>query len=648
MIRAGATMKHTALWLGGLSTLLWGACASAPPVTSQGLALKRVVIYRNGVAYFEREGRVTSNKVSFKVRRDEVGDFLASFAVMEKEGGSVRAASFPMHRDEPAPPPPEGDKSPAPDPKRKLETVVMELDGNEHDLAVGYIAEAPVWRPSYRLVLQKDKVHLQVWGIVQNLSGEDWKDARLTVVADAPLALQTGLENAVIPSRPVLADGNEVIMVVPQSETSMAAPPPPPAPVAAAPAPIGGEMDEEETTIDLGSLKAERKAGGKKMAAKPAAPSPSRALANKDKEVGRRYARGVGGLERPAMAPSRTRNLAALAAVAVTGGATRYDLPNPVTVPDGNATMLLLLDKEVPGESSFLFAPDPGVPESAAHPFRVARFTNATGGLLERGPLAFFGDGGFLGQGVIESLPDAASATVPFALEQSLAIERRVDYIQEGSRLYMIDGGQLTIQRQVGPRTHYKIRNGAKDARKLWLKHPRQAGSKLINPPKNTEDNLGTGSALVPKEIGSLATVELTLDERQGRQQQTDWLDDLAEEAVKGYLADAAANPASVAALKAAWAIRRDWKKLSDESARLRGEQEELERSTEETRDNLRAIEKNKAADDLRKTLTSRLAKASARLDQVSKRLIQADMQIKELELRFREAVKDLKISPTG
>jgi hypothetical protein len=633
-------MNRTALLFAGLSSLLCAACATAPPVTSEGLALKRVVIYRNGVAYFEREGRVSTNKVSFKVRRDEVGDFLASFAVMEKDGGTVRAASFPMHREEPAPPPPEGDKpapAPAPDPKRKLETVVMELDGNEHDLAVGYIAEAPVWRPSYRLVLQKDKVRLQVWGIVQNLSGEDWKNARLTVVADAPLALQTGLENAVIPARPVLADGNEVIMVVPQSETSMAAPPPPPAPVAAAPR---MEMDEE-APVGIGGLSKaeERKAGGKKMAAKPAA----RAASAKEKAP--RLA--APAAPRP-MAPSRTRNLAALAAVAVTGGATRYDLPNPVTVPDGNATMLLLLDKEVPGESSFLFAPDPGVPESAAHPFRVARFTNTTGGLLERGPLAFFGEGGFLGQGVIESLPDAASATVPFALEQSLAIERRVDYIQEGSRLYMVDGGQLTIQRQVGPRTHYKIRNGAKDTRKLWLKHPRQAGSKLVNPPKHTEDNLGSGSALVPKEIAALATLELTLDERQGQQQQVDWLADLAEQAVKAYLSEPAAAPAQVAALKAAWAVRTDWKKLTDESARLRGEQEELERSTEETRDNLRAIEKNKAADDLRKTLTSRLAKASARLDQVSKRLIQADMQIKELELRFREAVKDLTISPTG
>ena len=56
--------------------------------------------------------------------------------------------------------------------------------------------------------------------------------------------------------------------------------------------------------------------------------------------------------------------------------------------------MVMLLDRPVPGEALSLFAPDGGVPESSSHPFRVARFTNKTGGLLERGPLAIFDGGG--------------------------------------------------------------------------------------------------------------------------------------------------------------------------------------------------------------------------------------------------------------
>jgi hypothetical protein len=640
-------MSNRALLVLGLASLLPASCATSPPVEVDGLALKRVVIYRNGVAYFEREGRVSGDKVSFRVRGDEVGDFLASFAVMEKGGSSVRAASFPLHREDDVEPPP-GDTDPkktaAPkDPKKRLETVVMELDGKEHELAVGYIAEAPVWRPSYRLVLEKDKVHLQVWGIVQNLSGEDWRNTRLTVVADAPLALQTQLETPVIPSRPILVEGNEVMAVVPQSETSLAEAPPPPPAQAAAPEVEGRLMEEIASSTPGGGRAMHNKAAAARPQKKESAKAGLKIMGARGDSALDLFGGDMGG-PRPAAAPSRPRNLAALAAVAVTGGATRYELPEPVTVPNGSATMLLLLDKEVPGESSFLFAPDPGVPESAAHPFRVARFTNQTGGLLERGPLAFFGEGGFLGQGVIDGLPSGASATVPFALEQSLAVERNTEYIQEGSTLYQIELSQLIVKRQVGPRTRYTIKSGNSRAAKLWLKHPRQAGSKLIGPPKDTEDNLGTASALVPFQLAPQATATLVLDERQGQQQSVDWLSPLAEEAVKGYLNAPDADKASAAALKTAFGLRNDWKKLTDEMSRLRGEQQELERSTEETRDNVKAIEKNKAADDLRKILTARLAKASARLDVVVKRLIEVDLQVKEVELRFREAIKEVHI----
>src|SRR5512138_1010141 len=82
-----------------IAALLCGTqigCVRGPDVSATGLGLKRVVIYRNGVGYFEREGRVTEDQVSFKVRNEKVGDFLATLAVIEQGGSSVRSASFPV------------------------------------------------------------------------------------------------------------------------------------------------------------------------------------------------------------------------------------------------------------------------------------------------------------------------------------------------------------------------------------------------------------------------------------------------------------------------------------------------------------------------------------------------------------------------
>lgn len=215
-------------------------CANTANVSSN-LPLERVVIYRNGIAYFERGGHVEDPEVRFKMKEGAVGDFLATLAVIEKGGSSVRAAAFPISSPEDIP---TCDPNPLalaprrrmvgeyyPEPRlracteyerRHIREVMLQLDGKSHDLQVGYITEAPVWRPSYRLVVEGNGVaSMQAWGIVQNLSGEDWKNVRLSLVAGAPLAFEATLGTPVTPTRPTVTDEGEVIAAVPRSETSL-------------------------------------------------------------------------------------------------------------------------------------------------------------------------------------------------------------------------------------------------------------------------------------------------------------------------------------------------------------------------------------------------------------------------------------------
>src|ERR1700690_2234109 len=112
-------------------------------------------------------GHVKAADVRFKMRDSEGGDFLATLAVMEQGGSSVKAAAFPLADDD-APQKPRDQMSE--DEKRGLKVVVLSLDGKKHDLRVGYVAESPVWKPSYRLVVQPaGEAGLQAGGIGQNL-----------------------------------------------------------------------------------------------------------------------------------------------------------------------------------------------------------------------------------------------------------------------------------------------------------------------------------------------------------------------------------------------------------------------------------------------------------------------------------------------
>lgn len=54
------------------------------------------------------------------------------------------------------------------------------------DLAIGYLAEAPVWRVSYRLVFQERAGRLQGWALVHNDTDEDWINVAVELVEGRP------------------------------------------------------------------------------------------------------------------------------------------------------------------------------------------------------------------------------------------------------------------------------------------------------------------------------------------------------------------------------------------------------------------------------------------------------------------------------
>jgi hypothetical protein len=612
-------------------------CVRQPIVTTDALPVKRVVVYRNGVAYFERSGHVEEGEVRFKMKRTELGDFLATLAVMETGGSSVRAAAFPLHvddenRDVKAP------REIGPDERKGLETVVLSLDGRAHDLQVGYVAESPVWKPSYRLVVHPNgDADLQAWGIVQNLSGEDWTNVKLSLIAGAPLAFEAQLGTAVIPPRPTVTDEGEVIAAVPRAETSLRQQVEPAEP----PATAENKADAIEAEASREPVK---KAGVRPRPARSAstadAPPPPPAAA----PTGLGGAAGYASMPAAAVAISPPRSLRSLAAVAVEGGATRYDLPLPVTIPDRSATMVMLLSRPVPGEALFLFAPDGGVPDSASHPFRVARFTNGAGGVLERGPIAVFEGGAFLGQGMVDPLPAGATATVPFALERGIAIDQDRKYDELGERIAKIENGELTVERDSVTQTKYRLRNGGDKAAKLLVKHPRIGGARLFAPPVGTEDNVGTGTALVPASVPAHATSDLVVDERSTLRRSTDWFSVVADNAMKAYLADLKADRDVAQRLAAAWVVRGDIAKRAEARAKLQQESNNLSAAAEETRRNLRAIEKNKTAEALRQRLTGRLAETATRLDDLNRKLVELDAKLSELKVQFKEAIRDIKV----
>jgi hypothetical protein len=627
-------------------------CDRGPAVVADGsLHLRRVVIYRNGVGYFERQGHVRGDHVEFRVRQSEVGDFLATLAVMERGGASVRSAAFPMP-DELIP----GHPLP-PDPRR---TVRLGLDGREHDLVVGYMVETPIWRPTYRLVFSPQGAQVQAWGIVQNLSGEDWNNVQLSLVAGSPVAFRSELAEAVVSPRPLVTDRGEVIDAVPRGETTLAQRPQTREELTAATVTTPTAAPPVAPTAQLAALGQAQQAagptGGVAMAetASPhAAPARAAHYPYAGHEHGEAYNVPATGSATPVpvtapeavAAPftSAPRSVASLAAVAEQGGLSRFDLPQPVNIPNHSATMVMISARDVPGAPIYLFAPDPGVADSAGHPFRVARFENRTGALLERGPIAFFEAGAFLGQGMLDPLPDGATAMVPFALERGVSVTSSSTQTVEGARLLSAVRENLTIERYNATNITFTARNGQDRAARIMARVALGAGTTLYQPPRGTEQ--ANDAALVPIEVPARGQATVTVQTRVPFTLPTNWYDTQAVSAVEDYLRAGHPDAGVAQMMRDVLALQNTIAGLAADRASQDQQRHDLMVNTDETRQNLLAIEHSPSAGDLRARLTRRLADNATRIDLLTRRIVELEATMSEQRVRLSEATRGVNLS---
>jgi len=161
-----------------LVALLSGCLHSHSYVAGDGTALGRVVVYRNGVAFYERHATVVDGKLAVHVPRERVDDFLKSLTVVDPTTRKPLSVSIPRQESD----------------GNNLTMTIETADRSRADVLLTYVTEAPAWKPSYRVVVGSGgKVMLEGWAIVDNMSGEDWKDVRVGVGASSALAFRYDL-----------------------------------------------------------------------------------------------------------------------------------------------------------------------------------------------------------------------------------------------------------------------------------------------------------------------------------------------------------------------------------------------------------------------------------------------------------------------
>lgn len=709
------------------------------------LTLRSVVLYRNGVGYFERRGAVDGSLLTLRVRKDQLNDLLKSLTIVDRQGHPL-SVSMPLDPKgwanaafaaltpgqaglaraldalrgtpvrahvgmrhisgrivmvEPLSPAAQtmetgtedllsgaklpssstadyriallqGDKlqvaklsevsdlelldrdialllhrsldAAAGDGLAELVEVQVRLaKASTHDLTLSYVVAAPIWKPTYRIVLPpqgKSKALLQGWAVVDNTSGEDWNGVELSLTAGAPISFRYDLHSPRQLERPDLSDS----AVHKQAEVALgeANYGEPPVPEAKAAPQVASEAaaDEVETDARVADAPAKSVAKRGRSAAKEGAAAPmamAQSLARG--ESGETASRDGGGLQYSAL----QRSTVARTRAQQVSGLTRIDLKDKLDVPDRSSTMIAVLNTEVEAEEAFLFKEGGAGQGYEDNPYRIVRFVNESPYALEPGPISIFSNGSFVGEGLSETVGSKASVTIPFAVEPSIRVTAARDLQGAELRITRIVGGVIEAQRFQRTTTTWTARAPARpQGYTVWIRHQRQEpGYQLLERPKGTEDR--SDGYLVPMRLGpgdretSLRLVEQT----PVRTSMSIWdggivplLDSLLQ--VSELTAEMRQK------LQPILELRRDIARIDTEAEGLQRQQREIDARAQETRENLKAIQKDPKAGELRRRVGQRLEEFSKQSDALARQLVELASRRLEKKIALEDKLQAL------
>ena len=334
-------------------------------------------------------------------------------------------------------------------------TISINLGGQgERQAGFSYVVSAPVWKTAYRLVLPKEggNARLQGWGVLENLTGGDWKDVELTLVSGNPVALKQQLYTAVFVDRPEI-------------------------PVSASARIVPRKDDAEDQTRELSFAQAMpgAKAAVRSFHAAPAAAPAAGAAYLHDGAGGDFMAEQLGS---PALKADAEE-----AATQVL-----YRFPSKVTLASGATMMIPFVDHEIGASRIYMYQPE----TNAVRPLAAIKLRNDGDSALPAGLVTAFetgagGDVNFAGDAQLPLLPKGATRYVTFALDSKTAI-RRSDRGIKQVRLGKAVRGELSVTVKSLWAVDYEITPPAEEDREVIIEEPRQDGWKATGDSANAEE----------------------------------------------------------------------------------------------------------------------------------------------------------------
>jgi hypothetical protein len=337
----------------------------------------------------------------------------------------------------------------------RKKTLSITFDGNGSRRArVAYLTETPIWKTSYRLVLDDSRPpFLQGWAIVENTTEHDWTDVNLSLVSGRPISFIMDLYQPLYQPRPIV-EPELYATLRPQVYGE-----------AMEQAAGAGDKAEAEKREDL-TKEGRRRLESKKML-RPSAPAPAAGGAFADEARSMAVQEGV----------------ESAAAGQETGALFEYRLAAPVSLARQRSALFPILGQEIQGRKVSIY----NQTVNAKHPLHGYRLQNSSSLYLMQGPMTVFDGGAYAGDARIEDVAPGQERLISYALDLKTEVESKSEGGQQELVTVAVKKGTLWVTRRLIEERTFQIRNRDQKERAVLIEHPYRADWKLLEPKEPAE-----------------------------------------------------------------------------------------------------------------------------------------------------------------
>ncbi len=493
------------------------------------------------------------------------------------------------------------------------------LGEGEREVRIGYIQEAPVWKTSYRLVLDDEgKPFLQGWAIVENTTDADWNDVRLSLVSGRPISFTMDLYSPLYAQRPVETLDLYATLRPQVYDQDLSS------------------REEKSLALLRAKKEAVLESAARSAAGVPAAAAPSSDVSGLGGAAGERFGLANDAYALPPLGgEALQRSVQAAAQGGDVGELFQYDIDNSVTLARQSSAMLPIINDRLEGKKISIY----NAAVHAKHPLNGVELKNSSDLHLMQGPATVFDGGVYAGDAKLPDLAPGGERLVSYALDLAVEVAPTADARPQQLVSMKLNKGVLIASYKHQRTYEYVLKNSGDDAKTVLVELPIENRWELVSPKEPTEKTRDVYRFAVEVESGKSA--ELKVEEEQTVRQQIA-ITDLDLPQLQVHLSAKEVSAEVKAALEEIVRRRTELAKFAATKTQLAQEIATIEQEQARIRPNMEAVDRNT---DLYNRYVKKLTDQEDHIEKLRDQVREVEAELKKAQESLDEYVSGLELS---